>query len=54
MTYRLSEVPVRVVFFRVGEAESGIKHWVVHSVVNQPIRLWIKTLRTEKNARDQI
>lgn len=43
-THRLSKVPLRVVLLVIGQAEGGVQHRVVHTVVNQTVGLWVETL----------
>lgn len=43
-TYRLPEVPLRVVLLVIAQAEGSVQHRVVHTVVNQTVGLWVETL----------
>lgn len=41
-------VPLRLVLLVIGQAEGGVQHRVVHTIVNQTVGLWVETLWGEE------
>lgn len=44
MTYRLSAPPAMVELLPTSQGKCSVKHWVIHGVPHDAMRLWVETL----------